>query len=814
MSNSEKSKAELVEEILKLRKELSDLKTSVAISGNVITKPKKSLSTKEIERIHNTLYDISLQGIVVQDQTDKVIDANNVAQEILGLSLDQLQGRTSFDPRWRATKEDGTPFPGEEHPSIRCLRSGETFRNVVMGVYNPNDDKFRWLNICSIPVFKQEEKLPYLAFTIFDDITELKEVEKSLLESEDKFKNAFQFSPVGMAICTLDDKYLMVNSKLCEILGYSSDELTKMTSKDVSYFDDFNLHVNKIHDVINGVIKTFTLEKRYIHKTGHLLWVKVSLSLVRDYQGEPLYLIKQIDDITDKKSINEELINEKNRLSFIIQGTNVGTWEWDLKAQNKIYNDRWAEIIGYTLNDINMMSINEIDNLIHPEDLKKSNFELKKHFSGQKDYYECEYRIKHKNGHWVWVLDKGKVFEWDKNHNPIKMYGTHQDISESKNSEYELYLSKKKAENSDRLKTAFLQNISHEIRTPLNGIIGFADLLQFDDITPEEVTEYSSIIKKSSNRLLGIVNNILDISRIETGQVELKRNIFSINKLLTDTERFFKSQAQTKGIELIIQYLENDITISNDEVKINQILVNLINNAIKFTNKGKVEIIAQILDNYTLQISVKDTGIGIPKDKFEEVFQRFTQMEKDTDKTYQGAGLGLAICKGLAEVLGGNISLESTIGLGSTFSLKIPIELTDEHVHKFTNNNLQNYARKFNILIVDDDEINLLVLDRILSSLRSNINIISATNGRDAIYIAENKNIDLIFMDVNMPEFDGLETSKIIKLSKPNIPIVIQTAYVFDEEFDKSIKENSDYYILKPLEKNIISDIVDIYIQN
>lgn len=812
MSNNEKSKAELIEEILLLQKELSDLKDSLQLPNT--PKSKKALSAKEIDRIHNTLYNISLQGIIVQDQTDKVIDANPAAQTLLGLTLDQLQGRTSFDERWRAIREDGSPYPGEEHPSIRSLRTGETIKNVIMGVYNPLKDKLCWFNICSIPVFKPNEVLPYLVFTIFDDVTELKQVENLLVESEEKFKNAFQNSPVGMAICGLDDKFLMVNSKLCEILGYSDKELIQFTSKDISYGDDYNLHYDKIKKVKDGILNTSIVEKRYVNKNGNIIWVKVSLSMVRDFKGIPLYLIKQIDDITEKKKINEQLINEKNRLSFIISGTNVGTWEWDIKNNTKIYNERLAEIIGYNLTEILPMTINEIDSLIHPEDIKKSDLELQKHFKGLTEFYECEYRIKHKYGDWVWVLDKGKVFERDENNNPLKMYGTHQDITASKKFEYELYLAKQKAENSDRLKTSFLQNISHEIRTPLNGIIGFADLLQFDDITLEEVTEYSAIIKRSSNRLLEIVNNVLDISRIETGQVELKRNTISVNKILSEIYKFFNTQTQNKGIELVVSLLENDIIIFSDDTKINQILVNLVNNAIKFTDKGKIEIGTYLLGNNIIEIYVKDTGIGIPNDKLNEVFQRFTQIEIETDKNYQGAGLGLAICKGMAELLGGDIKLTSSIGIGSTFSLIIPYRISDEQINKYNNENKNTfYVKKYNILVVDDDEINILLIDKFLTSLRKNINILTASNGKDAIFLVENKRIDLVLMDINMPIIDGLETSKIIKGYKPNLPIVIQTAYIFDEEKEKSIRENCDYYISKPIEKNIIANVLDRFLK-
>lgn len=813
METIAKSKAELTQEILELKQELMDLKASI---GKDKIKKRKVLSEKEIQRIHTTLYDISLQGIVVQDQTDQVLDANSAAQKILGLSLDQLQGRTSFDPRWRATKEDGSPFPGEEHPSIRSLRTGKLIKDVIMGVYNPQDDSFKWLNICSIPVFRNNEELPYLVFTIFDDITDTKTIEHNLLESEEKFKNAFNFSPVGMAITTIDDKYFMVNKKLAEILGYEEYEIIGKTSKDFSYKDDYLLNQNKIKDVIDGKIKTFTLEKRYVHKNGNIIWAQVSLSVVKNLKGEPTYFIKQIDDITERKNISLALTRERHKLNTIIEGTGIGTWEWDINNNKLHYNERWAEIVGYDLNDIQNREYKKNDGLIHPEDVAKSNIELEKHLKGEIPFYEVEYRMLHKNGNWVWVLDRGKIFEWDSKGNPTKMFGTHQDITERKLFEYELYLAKKRAENSDRLKTAFLQNISHEIRTPLNGIIGFAELLQMEDLEIDEIKEYSSIIKKSSHRLLEIVNNILDISKIETGQLEIVNKEFSLLKLIKELSNFFGKQAAKKGLFIKLDYNENlDYKIYSDESKINQILTNFINNAIKFTDSGSITIAIKLLNDNRYEVFVKDTGRGVPLDKQSEIFQRFTQIELNTDKNFQGAGLGLAICKGLAEYLSGELKLESKVNEGAKFSLIIPQRVTEHNFDKYSfenSNSFTSYIRKYNILIVDDDSVNVLVLDRMLENAIKNANILTANNAKDALDFIQNKRIDLVFMDINMPEIDGLEASKRIKAINQNIPIIIQTAYTFDYDLIKEIKNYSEEYLLKPIEMNKLQSIIDKYL--
>jgi len=331
----------------------------------------------------------------------------------------------------------------------------------------------------------------------------------------------------------------------------------------------------------------------------------------------------------------------------------------------------------------------------------------------------------------------------------------------------ELIIAKEIAEEGDELKTAFLQNISHKIRTPLNGIIGFSDLLNREDLNQEEIREFTALIGQSGKRLVEIINNVLDVSKIQTGQVKIEQNQIMINSLFSDLFNLFDPVAKAKNINLKYQNhdKENRIMFS-DEAKVNQIFTNLISNAIKYTKSGDIDFGYEIKDDF-IQFFVKDTGLGMPQDLREKVFNQFVQSEQSPGKEYEGAGLGLSICKGLVELLGGKIWVESEIKKGSTFYFNLPYKSvleTTPTTDKYPD--LTGKRPRRVILIAEDDWISFQYLRTILE--KSDITVIHAENGEQAVDIVrETSDIDLILMDIKMPVMDGIEATKIIKRMRP-----------------------------------------------
>jgi len=357
-----------------------------------------------------------------------------------------------------------------------------------------------------------------------------------------------------------------------------------------------------------------------------------------------------------------------------------------------------------------------------------------------------------------------------------------------------------RAEESDKLKTAFLQNISHEIRTPLNVITGLIQLINNFEISPEERFEYSGIMEKSSRRLIEIINNVLDISRIETGQLKVTFRNFSINTVIKDIYSAFYLEAKEKGIQLeyYAPFTDGDDIIETDNGKLNQVITNLVKNSIKFTESGCVEFGYEAKDN-ELMFFVKDSGIGIDSAMQDRIFERFVQVENNFGKLYDGAGLGLSISKGLVELLGGSIWFESISGKGTDFYFTIPhqsINKTGQSEIKKPSYEIGN--RSLKIIIAEDDDLNFLYFDKMMKSLKHEV--YRAKNGLEAIQLCKAlPNTDVILMDIKMPEMDGVEATRIIKTFNTETPIIALTAFAFNEERETILAAGFDEYVSKPI---------------
>lgn len=376
------------------------------------------------------------------------------------------------------------------------------------------------------------------------------------------------------------------------------------------------------------------------------------------------------------------------------------------------------------------------------------------------------------------------------------------DMTERKKNEHELLKAKEKAEESDKLKTSFLANMSHEVRTPMNAILGYTDLLLSPDYPESEKTEYVRIISKSSQQLLKIMNDIVEISRIATNQIDDNPVSFNINSLLRELVLEFQPLARFKKLKFTCNTGLNDeaAMIRFDDLKLRQILGNLIDNAIKFSEKGQVEIGYKLKDSI-VEFYVKDTGIGILPENQEVIFDRFRQLEDSYTRNYGGSGLGLAIAKAFIEFLGGKIWVKSTPGKGSTFFFNMPyIPHETKTKPKFEPASSDEDFSNLSILIAEDDDINYVYMERLLS--KTNAKLIRAANGQEAVdYYNQSKNIDIILMDINMPFMNGLDATKIIKALNPELPIIAVTAYSLSGDRETYLAAGCDDYIPKPIKR-------------
>ncbi len=385
--------------------------------------------------------------------------------------------------------------------------------------------------------------------------------------------------------------------------------------------------------------------------------------------------------------------------------------------------------------------------------------------------------------------------------------------------ENKLLKAKIKAEEADKLKSAFLANMSHEIRTPMNAILGFSELLSSKniDLAENEKNEYLNLIKSNGNNLLNLINDIIDISKIEADQLKIIKKECNINEVLNNLEKNYnelKKQQNKNNIEIRVKNAYSNYSILTDPLRLQQILSNLIDNALKFTDNGFIEFgfIEQDLD-YIL-FYVKDTGIGMDEKNSNSVFQRFQKLDNDNTKLYRGAGIGLAICKSLVELLNGEIWVKSKKGIGSTFYFTLPNIKTKSPIK-------QKIIRKFNtekfnwsnktILIVEDEPANFIYLREVLKYTQ--IKIHKAVNGEEAVSLFKKYNdINIVLMDIKMPKMNGYEASRKIKEINQNIPIISQSAYVLTKEIEKEFNSSIDEYLSKPLNPNTLLNVLVKYI--
>ena len=383
--------------------------------------------------------------------------------------------------------------------------------------------------------------------------------------------------------------------------------------------------------------------------------------------------------------------------------------------------------------------------------------------------------------------------------------------------EKDLVISKEKAEESDKLKTSFLANMSHEIRTPLNAIIGFSSLLIDVDVDKEETDKYIGYINKSGNNLLILINDIIDIAKIEAEQLDIKLKHCDIGSLFKDIRMTFEKghNKLNKPDILLIQNPKEDINLSiiSDSIRLMQILLNLISNAIKFTDKGFVEY-GYYLENDKIYFYVKDTGIGLTEESQKKIFGRFVKIEDDNTRLFKGAGLGLAISRKLVNLLGGDITIQSSIGIGSTFTFGLPLVLSSTGSSSTEKPNFEDYFiwKDITILIAENELSNYILLERVLGKTKANL--IWAKNGKEAVSIYKNNpQIDIILMDIKMPIMDGFEATKLIKQINPDVPIIAQTAFVIGNEEDKCYNSGCDGYVKKPINRIILLNMIDNFLK-
>jgi len=482
-----------------------------------------------------------------------------------------------------------------------------------------------------------------------------------------------------------------------------------------------------------------------------------------------------IENLNNESALRQsallELKESSDQLALVIDSTAAGIWDWQVQTGEVIFNKRWAEIIGYTLEELSPSDINTWIKHAHPDDLKHSGELLEQYWNGETERYIFEARMKHKAGHWIWVLDSGKVVEWFEDGKPKRMVGTHLDISTRKNNEEMLIKATEEAQQAVVAKSEFLASMSHEIRTPMNGVLGMLGLVIDTDLNDEQQHRVN-IAMGSARSLLNLINDILDFSKADAGKVELENIDFNLRSMLGELSEAMGLQAQVKNLELILDVTKiEESIVKGDPSRLRQIISNIVNNATKFTTKGEIIINAELLPNddssWRLNCNISDTGIGIPDDKIPLLFDSFSQVDASTTRQFGGTGLGLAIVKKLCNLMGGDISVTSKLGQGSCFHFHVTLEKSNKSQKVMPEVDISNLK----LLIVDDNVTNREVIRGQLEHWGATV--FEADSGQQALLFCEQEYrdddkvpFDVAILDMQMPDMDGAELGKVIRNDK------------------------------------------------
>jgi len=691
-------------------------------------------------------------------------------------------------------------------------------------------DGYKWVYDNGSVVKKDSNGKPLTIAGLVIDISDRKLDEELLKTSETRYRRLFETAKDGIIILDADTGMITdVNPFLIELLGYKKDQFLEKEIWEIGFFKDILANYDKFKEL---QIKEYVRYENLPLETAHGRKINVEFVSNLYVENQKNVIQCNIRDITKRKNAELAHHQSEERFSMIMEHSAEAIFILDHNGRYLFLNKAVTDMVGYTEEEIKQKSIADLV----PKS-RRNQF---------RDLFEV-------------VLNKGKIFVEieliNKNGDHISsdfnavllpnglVYCNCKDISNNKenelllkqksrqlkeqNKEYQnlnkelvqtnqqLIIAKEKAEENDSLKTAFLQNMSHEIRTPMNGILGFSELLKSPHLSGKEQQEFILIIEQSGQRMLNIINDIVNISKIETGQIELYMQETDVNELLRYLHTIFKPESDARGLQLncLPGLPDHFCLIETDKTKLTQVLSNLIKNAIKFTTAGSINFGYQLKKN-VLEFFVSDTGIGIAPEMHEIIFERFRQVDMSLARNFEGAGLGLAISKAFIVKLGGKMWVKSELGKGAKFLFIIPNNLSESRhaeiqMKKKPGGRLENV----NILIAEDDVNSMLVLRKMLEIEKANL--FFARNGQEAVDIAmATPKLQLVLMDLKMPVMDGFEAIKIIKQLKPEIPIIAQSAYVFSNDQDMARKSGCNDYIGKPIKMESLIEMINKYIGN
>jgi len=786
----------------------------------------------------------SVQSIIlILDKQGRIINFNAYMEKISGYKLEEVVGKNWFR----------VFIPKDENTRIRDLFEhtikGKPTKGNINAIIAKNGSYkiIEWYARRISDKTHGEEGV----ISFGQDITERIKFEENLRENEAQLSLSLKLARIGTLVYDLENNYFIFNAQFYELFRIDMKvmksykvSLEKYLNKFISA-DDHQIYRRLFREASDGSewSENVETEHPFIYGNGEKGYVAVRMFRVRNREGKVIKIFGANQDITQRVRYEEELRTREGQLSLAQKIAKIGYWEYDAAENLFHFNDHFFSIFKTSVENVGSYAMSPesyAKAFLHPDDVDIVRRETDAALTTNDPDFNrhLEHRVIFADGS-IGYISVHFFIAKDKNGKTIKTFGANQDITHHKEVERklaeqnEMYLkvnnqlnkslkklrqmnrelkdAKNRAEESDQLKSAFLANMSHEIRTPMNGIIGFSKLLNKPNLTEDRRRHYTNIINDMCHQLLNLINGIIDISKIETGQIKVRLTKVNINNLMYLLFSFYKQVAEKSNINLYMKKALKDehSEIETDATKLRQILDNLIGNALKFTHEGFVRFGYEIIDG-GIEFFVEDTGIGIPEGQHQAIFERFSQIQIQSDKVYSGTGLGLAITKAFVEKLGGQIRVVSALGKGTAFYFTLPCKLTlpeDE-----TADPDQSATPKPKILVVEDEDYNYLYLEELLLEL--DVDILHAKSGEEAIKLCQvNSDISLILMDIKLPDINGFEVLKRVKVVMPDVPVIAQTAYALSGDKEIAIEMGFSDYLSKPIDDVEFANMVKKYLE-
>jgi len=765
-------------------------------------------------------------GVIAVDTAEKIIYMNAAAAQITGWEVAAASGKdfsTVFSLYNLQTKERLTS------PVARVLQTSAAIGLQDQTVIVTKDGSIKYLSASCTPIEHTDMDVAGVV-VVFRDVTRFKILERKLASEERNFRTIFNSAPVGMyivdetrAITQINDAALkLLGGERSQVIGYSfgnafgcqrsfEDERGCGYSTSCQYCE-FQRAVSLAFEgsAVSGIECTKTI----VHNGKAVpLWFRASASPI-EVDGDN-FVVVALADTTDQKQKELSITRTRDFYLRIFESFPTIIWRTNMEGETESFNENWQTLTGQPVEQALGYGWME---RVHPDDKQKC-ADLNKREKNERDLAEGEIRILDRNGHYRWMFCAHKLY-YNMSGVAEGYIGMGIDITERKMAEEERKRAKDKAEAANRAKSEFLANMSHEIRTPINGIMGMIELTLLTELNSEQ-TDNLVTAKSCAHSLLSIINDILDFSKMEAGKLLLQNNTFQPRELLDEVVRTFSHRVSSKGLTWDYTFLNSipEILIG-DSNRLRQVLNNLIDNAAKFTEQGEVSLSVKSTsigkDSVELKFTVRDTGIGIAPEDMDKLFKTFSQVDGSTTRRHGGTGLGLVISKNLVKMMGGQLWVESAKNQGSTFCFTLPFTIGASVEEKQQlRKNLGEPVSAMKLLLVEDDAVSRNVIQRLLQEIGHQVD--TAVNGVEALSLWRQKKYDAILMDIQMPELDGIETTKRIRAAESDsgnhIPILALTAHALVGDRERFLAAGMDEYMAKPVQMAELSEKIELLSQ-